>query len=62
MTKKEAYDLLVSVRADYVAMVRELNRVKRLVHPVNPWTMPQVRRMSNGIDDLRLAAGIPEPK
>ena len=58
MTPREAHDLLKDVQADYIGMVHEMNRIKRLVKPVDPWKLPLVERMEKGICDLRLAAGI----
>lgn len=49
-----------SVMEDYICMVRELNKHKRLIRPVDPFTLPQVQRMQSAIRDLGLAAGLRE--
>ena len=58
MNPLEAYNLLTDVQQDYAAMVRELNRHKKLVHPVDPWTMPLMERMTAARKDLAIVAGV----
>ena len=61
MSSLEAFNLLTDVQQDYAAMVRELNRHKRLVNPVDPWTMPLMERMTKARRDLAMAAGVRNP-
>jgi hypothetical protein len=58
MTPKEAHDLLVNVREEYIKMGRELQKYKQLTNPVDPWKLPLVEQIQKGIKDLALAAGI----
>ncbi len=52
MNTTKMYILLKEVRADYVTMVEELNRHKRLVKPVNPLTLPLVNQMDFALNEL----------
>jgi hypothetical protein len=58
MSPLEVYNLLTDVQQDYAAMVRELNRHKKhLVHPVDPWSMPLMDRLTQARKDLAMVAG-----
>jgi len=57
MTPLEALNLLTDVQQDYAAMVRELNRHKKLANPVDPWSLPLMERMTKARCDLAMAAG-----
>lgn len=62
MKPLEVYHLLRDVQADYVAMVREMNVLKRRIHPVDPFKLPLVQRMEKAIYDLGIVADVVKPR
>lgn len=58
MNAKDMHRLLKEVQSDYIAMVRELNKHKRRIRPIDPWKLPIVIAIDDALCQLAVESKI----